>query len=287
MAGVNSTTPSIQRPFGGLPNEVAGRMATAQLDPLITGFGLGPNTPAYRRFQARLGGSTGPLADLIKYVQGFEPGVTAQAEKIGADAAARGSATFTSLQGQIDDLLGKLPGFEAVAAEGTRGAEAALGHAGDFARAAFDPTRDQPLYQESARRLLQTIRPGEAARGLEGSGAAQQAETDASRNLALDFARTQTGDQSTAIQNLLSASSGVQGAAGNQAQLAAGGIAPLEALMQAIPGLENLQAQKFQFPMQTVQQLLGLLTSGQAGGQGLLSATAPVVASESKGTKIL
>lgn len=259
--GNSSSTPTIVSPFGRMPQGLAHQLQGSVYGPWanLLGFGPGGNSPSAQKFagleqQLQSGQATGPLAGILSFLQGFEPGVPSQAQQIGSDAAARGSAAFTGLQGQIDNFLQQLPGFQDYVTQGAnltnQGAglvnqagglvnqgAGLLGQAGSeiqqsfpalqqaaqtagqganyaqqFAQQAFDPTSQSPLYGAAATRLLNVLRPGEAARGMLTGGAGQQSEQDALQNLSFQFAQNQQGNQSQAIQNLLGAGQGLTGA---------------------------------------------------------------------------
>ena len=138
----------------------------------------------------------------------------------------------------------------------------------------------QPLFQEASRNLLNTIRPGLAARGLEGGGEGQRAETDATRDLAFNFAQQQAAQQQAAVPLL-------GGAAQQGAQLSAAGIPIAGQGMEAVGQVANLLEQQYGIPLQAVQSIMQLLTSPQQSAQGLISATAPIGLPSSKGLNIL
>ncbi len=178
---------------------------------------------------------------------------------IGREVSARGSAAFEQLQSQIQQALGA----------DTQG----LQYAQRFATEAFSPTADQPLFQESSRRLLDSIRPGLAARGIEGGGAGARAESDATRDLAFQFAQGQQGREAAAIPLLQ--------------QAGQAGIAPAQEGVQGVGALSQLLQQQFGIPMQVTGQLLSLLTAGQSGTQNLISSTGPIGLPSSKGLNVL
>lgn len=269
-AGWSTSGTSLASPFGGLPQQLAGRSAR-QLEPVLQGFGLGAG-PRYDRFQQRLAGAQGPLADYIRQGEQFFPGVFGQAQQTGQEVSARGSAAYEQLQNQINQSLAALPQFQAGATQG-------LGYAEQYAKQAFDPTRDQPLYQEASRRLLDTIRPGLAARGLEGGGAGGRAESEATRDLAFNFAQQQRADQAQAIPQL-------QQAATTGAQLSQAGIPVAGQGLDAVSQLGQFLEASYGIPMQALQGVFGALTGAQQPAQNLAGITSPVALPHSKGMNL-
>lgn len=271
MAGVSGSQTSLAYPYGRISQQLAGA-EQRQLQPLLTAFGLGMG-PNYGRFEQRLQNAQGPLADLARFVQGFEPGIAGQAQQIGQETAARGEASYETLTNQINQSLAALPQYQA-------GAQQGLNYAEQFARQAYSPVAQQPLYQEASRNLLNTIRPGLAARGLEGGGAGQRAETEATRDLAFNFAQQQA-QQEAAVPGMLG------GAAQQGAQLSQAGIPVAQQGMQGVGEVANLLQQQYGIPLQAIGSIMQLLTSPQQGAQGLVQATAPIGLPSSKGLNVL
>src|SRR5215469_6748833 len=314
--GNQSSTPSIQRPFGYLPNHIAKQLYQQQFQPFLNQLGFGPQ-----------GAGTDILSQLTQQ-GGLLQQMIPQLQQIGTDASTRGSQAFQGLQGQIDQFLNalpglqteaqnqygnlsgqvssylnQLPGFQQTAQGGVNALQQGLGSVGQalgqtgqaaqygqqlageafgagsptsyaqqFAQQAFNPQSQNALYQQAGQRMLNMLRPGEAGRGLEQQGAAQQGEQDALRDLSFQVAQQQQGNQSQAIQNLLGAQAG-QGAALSPLLSAAGQIGQLGqaqgALGQGLGGMADLQAQLAQsgIPLTTglLQQLPGLAALQGAG----------------------
>lgn len=248
LAGQASGT-QLGHPFGALPNQLAGSLQQTEIGPLLHYLGFGPQagSAAAGRQASQLAGATGPLASLINQIRGFAPGVEGQAQTVGSNVAARGSQAFTSLTDQIN--------------QGLQANTANLGYARAYEKQAFDPTSDTPLFQEASQRLLDQIRPGLAARGIESAGAGQAAETSAIRDLTLGF------DQQKQ-QNQLAALSAVPAAASAGPGLAAGGLS-------AVPQYGATQEAAYQQPLQALSSILNLLTAGQQPGLALAGLTAP------------
>src|SRR5215472_14551331 len=323
--GSSGSDPSIQRPFGYLPNNIARQLYRQEFRPMLQelgfGGGQGPLAGLLGQLTGQGGGGAGfdPMGGSMgggSFLGSLLPGL----QQVGTDAATQGSQAFSGLQGQIDQFLNalpgfqteagnifgslggqvnqylqQLPGFQKTAQQGTGAIQQGLGtvgqalgetgqaagYGGQLAREAFgagsptsyaqqfDPQSQNALYQQSGNRLLNMLRPGEAARGLEQQGGAQDAESQALRDLSFSFAQNQQGNQTQAIQNLLGAQAGqgaalspllaaagqtgnlgqAQGAlgqglgtmAGLQSGLAQSGMGPIQQLLGAIPGLVNLQ----------------------------------------------
>ena len=271
LFGGSQTGVREQQPYGGLPYQLAGEIGGAQLNPLIRGLGFGGGQ-RFGRFEQQLAGAQGPLADLIRGIQGYAGTVTPEATAAGNQVSAQGSAAYQQAQAQIQQALGALPQYQEAANQG-------LGYAQDFARSAFDPTTSQPLYLEASRQLLDTIRPGLAARGIASAGAGQQAETDASRQLADQFAQRQQAMQQAAIPQL-------QQAAGGAQQLSQAGVPLAQQGMQDVQQLGQFLEARYGIPMQASAALMNLLTGGQQGGLALLGATGPQFTPASKSSGI-
>jgi hypothetical protein len=271
MAGVQGSSTSLSYPYGTISKQLAGR-EQQQLGPLLRAFGLGMD-PGYGRFESRLQGAQGPLGDLARFVQQFTGSVPGEAQQIGQQTAARGEASYETLTNQINQSLAALPQYQAAGQQG-------LDYAQQYAKQAFSPVAQQPLFQEASRNLLNSIRPGLAARGLAGGGEGQRAETDATRDLAFNFAQQQM-QQEAQVPGLLG------GAAQQGAQLSQAGIPVAGQGMQAVGEVANLLEQQYGIPLQAIGGIMQLLTSPQQGAQGLISATAPIGLPSSKGLNVL
>jgi hypothetical protein len=267
--GKTQSQTGVHSPFGGLPVGLASELRGAQLDPLIRGLGLGGDTRAQRGFEQRLSGATGPLADFIRGVRGFAPGVIGQSQGIGNQVAGQSQLDYNTLRSQIDQSLGALPNFQAAANQGL-----------DFARQsavdAYSPVRQQALFQQTSRNVLDPLRQSQAARGLESQGGAQQQEQNVLQNLGLSFAQNQLGQQQQALQGLQSAGQNALGT--SQAGIGIAG--------QYAPALQNLQSglsQQYLAPLQASGGLASLLSGGISPGIQLTGATSPQLGTSSKG----
>lgn len=254
MAGIQSSGTSIGRPFGDIPTQLAGR-EQRQLSPYLTGLGFDPSL----RFENRLAQAQGPEAALIRQLQGFLPGVYGQAQGLGQQTAARGEAGYEALTNQINQGLG-------ATGQG-------LQYAQQFARQAFSPTAEQPLYLEASREMLNQIRPGLAGRGLVGGGEGQRAETDATRDLRFSLLQQQAAQQA-AVPGML----GQAAMAGPQ--LAQGGLG-------AVGEAAQLGQQAYNTPLQALGSVLQMITAQQQPTSGLIGVTQPMGLGSSKGLNVL
>lgn len=253
--GNSSSHGEVLDPFGRMPHRVAHDLYSSEINPLLTFLGFGDQAGSKKgdKDAARLQGAQGPLADLIRSIPGLTSDIPGQAQDIGNTAAAEGTASYKQLTDQIDKSLGA--------------SDLALGYSEQVARDAFSPVANSDLYREAESRFLGGTRQGEAARGMLETGSAQAAESQGVSELALGFAGQQREAQSGAVQGL------------DQASTVGPGLA--SAQMQAVPQFVQLLTQKFGIPMEAAGGILQLLTAGQAGGMGLLQATAPMGSSSS------
>jgi len=159
----------------------------------------------------------------------------------GADEAlnlARGYTTGPAVRGAEDAVARARELLRGGAAEG--GASSALSLAQRYADRAASPIADEDLYQVATRRVLQQVRPGLAARGLEGGGGGAQMETDALRNMTFDFAQRRAAEQASTVQSLQSAAQGLSGIQQGAISGLGGATSNLGGLQQnALAGLGN------------------------------------------------
>jgi hypothetical protein len=227
----------------------------------------------------------------------------------GLDAARQQLQGARSLYEQAQ---GQLPGLQAISQQGTAGAQSALdlarqytggpaitGAEAQLARArqllgggpaetgagrglelaqryaeqAASPIGGEDLYQAATRRVLQQVRPGLAARGLEAGGAGAQAETDVLRDMALQARAQQAGQRQQTLQGLQAAAQGLGGLQ-TQAQQNVGAAAQglgglqqtgLAGLGQAATGLPQAAANQSALG----QTMLPYLQAVQQGTQGI------------------
>jgi hypothetical protein len=242
-----------------------GEQAVNQLQAAITQAGL--QMPEYMQ-----AGRTGLAAtqeglqmarDLAARASGRLPGLEALAGE-GTEAArqalglARGYTTGPAVTGAEAQLARarELLGGGAAEAGAGRGLELAQ----RYAEQAASPISGEDLYQAATRRVLQQVRPGLAARGLEAGGAGAQAETDVQRDLAMQFAARQAGQRQQTLQGLQGAA---QGLGGLQSQA-------LQNVGQAAQGLGGLQQAALGGVQQGVQGLQGAVGAQSQLGQTLL-----------------
>jgi RND superfamily putative drug exporter len=139
-----------------------------------------------------------------------------------------------------------------------QGAQTGVNLAQRYAQQAASPIQGEDLYQQAARRVMQQVQPGLAARGLEAGGAGAQALTEAQRDLAYQFAANQAQNRQATLQGLTGATSNL----GNITQ-------------QGISGLENAAGgvqQAAQGQAAIGQSLLPFMQALQQGGQNVQSA---------------
>jgi len=214
---------------------------------------------------------------------------------------------LTSAQDLANQYQGMLPGLQQTAAQGTAGAQTALDLARGaaqgpqlgasqqalnlaqrYAQQAASPIQGEDLYQAAARRVMQQVQPGLAARGLEAGGAGAQAQTEAMRDLAYKFAADQAANRQASLQGLTGAASnlgnlqqqgitglegasqGVQQAAQGQAGLGQSMLPYLQALQQGAQGIQGAAQQGAQMAM-AGPQLAGMQANAvQQLGQTLM-----------------
>jgi len=338
--GKNEQSQSVTSPFGTLPMRTAGAISRQQVTPLLMGLGLGTGRRAERlQQQIESGQAQGPLASAIRQIQQYAPGVISGATDIGQRVAREGEQAVNTLQQSITgaqqmmpewmaatreglgaarqgltsaqnlaaQYQGMLPGLQQTAAQGTAGAQQALGLAQQaaegpqlgasqqalnlaqrYAQQAASPIQGEDLYQAAARRVMQQVQPGLAARGLEAGGAGAQAQTEAMRDLAYKFAADQAANRQASLQGLTGAASnlgniqqqgitglegasqGVQQAAAGQAGLGQSMLPYLQALQQGAQGIQGAAQQGAQMAM-TGPQLAGMQANAvQQLGQTLM-----------------
>src|SRR4030095_7259568 len=255
-----------------------GEQAVNQLQAAITQAGL--QMPEYMQ-----AGRTGLAAtqqglqmarDLAARAEGRLAGLEALSQQ-GVDAAqqalglARGYTTGPAMTGAEARLARarELLGGGAAEAGGARGLELAQ----RYAEQAASPVGGEDLYQVAARRVLQQVRPGLAARGLEAGGAGAQAEQEMLRDLTMQFAAQRGQERQQTLQGLQGAAQGLGGLQ-TQAQqnvgAAAQGLGGLQAqglagLGQAAQGVQQAAAG----PRAIGQTMAPYLTGVQHGGQGI------------------
>lgn len=156
--GSQSSTPTVMSPFGGLPQRAAGQMFRQQISPLLMGMGLGVGPRAQRLQQQIMSGEArGPMADAIRSIQQFTPGVIGGAQGIGQQMSAQGAQANQALQQAIAAAQAQMPQYLQGTNQAFAAQQGALGSA-------------QDLYNQAAAQL-----PGLQAASQQGLGGAQQA----------------------------------------------------------------------------------------------------------------
>src|SRR5947207_3597890 len=237
-----------QNVYGQLPFQLAGGLGGMD-ERLLRYLGFGPQagTRAAGRQERRLAGATGPLAAAIRGIRGFAGDVIPQAEQVGREVSAAGSEAFTTLQQQVQQLLGAVP--------------EALGGAEQYFREAFGPTAMDPFFERATERAVQPHRSEFAARGLGDTGVEAGAEARLRSNLSEQFAQGQLGMQA--------------GAPGLLTSTAGAGIPGIAELLAALPTFQTSQLAPTALPLGQAGSLLNLLTAGQSPALSLLGLTGP------------
>jgi hypothetical protein len=324
--GKNESSTSIKSPFGSVPMTTANAISRQQIQPLLQGLGLGVGKNAQRiQGQIESGQARGPLAGAIRSIQQFAPNVINQARDVGNQQATQGAQAVAGQQAAIQQAQAALPQYQAAAntalggsqdalaraqellrgGAAQTGAETGVGLAQRYAQQAASPIAGEDLYQQAARRVMQQVQPGLAARGLEAGGAGAQAQADAQRNLAYQFAADQANQRQATLQGLTGqtsnlsgiqqgAISGVGQQAGNVGQAAqnaqgmsTAGVGLAGQNVGAVQQLGQFLQSQYGIPMQASGGLLNLLTAGVSPGLQMTQATAPIGAPQSKGYNII
>jgi hypothetical protein len=252
-------------PFGKLPFKLAAGENVGFSRPLQQGFaprGGGPGTPT----QNFIGQATPTLANVI-------PSYTA----LGGQIAGGAQGAYGAYQGQIDQFLSQLPGFQQQAGAATAGGGEALDYARTAAKEAFSPLEGRALFQEAANRTLAAMRPGEAARGALQTGAAGAQENQAISDLAFNALQQENANRQQAIQGVSGAAGNLGQLVGNQAQVAGLGPQAAGALFQAYPQLAQMLTQATGLPLEGANQALQFLSATQNPAYSLLRMVLPQV----------
>jgi hypothetical protein len=274
--------PAVASPFRDLPYNIAWGQRGGFAGPLATGFGLGdPQSRAYQQAQAKLGRSQGPLAGFIGQAQPVLANVIPQYAALGPELAAGARGAYNQYQGQIDQFLQQLPGFQAQAGEATGGGQEALGYARTAAREAFSPLQGRALFQEASQRALEAARPGMAARGALETGAAGAQESRMIQDLAFNALQQEQANRQAAIQGLGGAAGTLSNLVGQQAGIAGMGPQAAGNLFQAYPQLAQLLTQATGLPLEGASSALQFLQATQNPIYSLLRMVLPTVAQQS------
>jgi hypothetical protein len=260
--------PQVVSPFGELPYAMTTGMRRNFARPLGSAFGMGdPRSKWDQRNQATLARSTGPLANFIRQAQPTLAGVVPSYTALGGELASGARGAYGAYQGQIDQFLKQLPGFQEQAG-------AATGYARQAADEAFSPLKGRALFQEASQRALAAARPGMAARGALETGTAGAQEQGLIQDLAFNALQNEQANQQAAIQ-------GLSGAVGQQANIAGLGPQAAAQLFSAYPQLAQLLTQATGLPLEGANQALQFLTATQNPNYSLLRMVLPQVAQRS------
>jgi hypothetical protein len=286
--GMQTQSQHLTDPYGGMSKMAAQQLWQQMLGPMSTFLGIGAPAGSNKatKQQNRLDQATGPLGDVLRQFRGFETSIIPSAEQIGTQTAAQGSAAYQTLTSQIMDAMSQLPELQQVMGQALAGGQQGQELSSRYAEQAFSPVTGEDLYQGAARRLIQSMRPGEAARGMTG-GAGQQAETDALSNLALQQGQNQNAMQQFALQQLGGASSNLAGLTGQAQQLGQAGVGLAGQQMQAVSQLAQFLQQAYGIPMEAMGGIISMLMGGMQPAQNLVTQTAPITLSSGHGMNIL
>jgi hypothetical protein len=275
--------PVTKSPFGELPFNIAFGQRGGFAGPLATAFGLGdPRSRAYRQSQEKLGRSGGPLAGFISQAQPVLSNVIPQYAALGPELAAGARGAYNQYQGQIDQFLQQLPGFQAQAGQATAGGGEALDYARTAAREAFSPLQGRALFQEASQRALAAARPGMAARGALETGATGAQEQRMIQDLAFNALQQEQANRQAAVQGLGGAAGTLANLVGQQAGIAGMGTQAAGNLFQAYPQLAQILTQATGLPLEGASAALQFLNATQNPIYSLLRMVLPQVAQESQ-----
>jgi len=203
--------------------------------------------------------------------QAGQQGMTAAQQALTAAQGALGGPAQQGAQAALQRAQSLLTGGGA-----QTGAEQGVNLAQRFAQQMASPIQGEDIYQTAARRVMQQVGAGAAARGLEGGGAGTQAQYEAMTNLAGQMAQQQAANRQAALQ-------GLAGQTGNLANIQQGAITGAgqaagtlgNITQQGITGMENA-AQGVQQAAQGQAaiggSMLPFLQALQQGGQNVQQA---------------
>src|SRR5262252_10829069 len=242
---------------GQLPGwQQAGQMGLSAAEQGLTGA-----QDLYRQMQAQF-----PALQ-----QAGQQGMTAAQQALTAAQGALGGPAQQGAQAALTQAQNLLSGGAA-----QTGAQQGVNLAQRFAQQMASPIQGEDLYQTAARRVMQQVGAGAAARGLEGGGAGTQAQYEAMTNLAGQMAQNQAANRQAALQ-------GLAGQTGNLANIQQGAITGAgqaagtlgNITQQGITGMENA-AQGVQQAAQGQAaiggSMLPFLQALQQGGQNVQQA---------------
>jgi hypothetical protein len=280
---INESWLSTQSPFGQLPYSLARQQARQFAKPLTKAFGF--QTPG-RGFMENMtaGAAAGqPLPQTMMAMRDIVPTALSKSQEIGADIAARAPALYNTMQSQITNYLSSLPNFQSATERAMGRTESLAGQAQQQVSDVTAPGRTAAMFQEFAQPALQMANQQAAARGIAGTGAAQEGVEGLLRNMTADWL-AQQGNQ---ISQALTTAGGLNQGIGPLAQLGAGlGQTGIEAAgmgMNALPAYAQMLAQQYNLPMSTASNVLSMLQGSQDPTMKLLQLVAPTVGSESFG----
>jgi len=258
---------------------------------IISGRDQGPLASAIRQIQQYAPGVIGGAQNVGQQVsqqgqqanQALQQSIAAaqaqmpqwtQAAQQGLQASEQG---LTGAQSAYDYMQGLMPSLNQAGQQGMTAAQSALAaaqgalggpaqqaaqggvsQAQRFLNQMASPIQGEDIYQQAARRVMQQVGAGAAARGLEGGGAGQQAQYEAMTNLAGQMAQNQAQNRQAALQ-------GLTGATSNLGNITQQGITGLEGASQGVQQAAQGQAG-------IAGSLLPFVQALQQSGQGVQQA---------------
>jgi hypothetical protein len=262
-----SSDPRLISPFGSLPNRIA------------AGANVGFGRPLQQGFAPRQGRNAlpGPTSQFIGQATPVLGNVIPAYSQLGGQISQGAQGAYGAYQGQIDQFLQQLPGFQQQAGAATAGGAEGLDYARTAAREAFSPLQGRALFQEASQRALAAMRPGEAARGALQTGAAGAQENQAISDLAFNALQQEQANRQQAIQGVSGAAGNLGQLVGNQANIAGLGPQAAGSLFQAYPQLAQMLTQATGMPLEGANQALQFLTATQNPAYSLLRMVLPQV----------
>jgi len=285
-----------------------GKQAQRLQQAIASGKAQGPLASAIRQIQQYAPGVIGGATDIGRQVaqqggqavQGLEQSIAAaqaqlpqwtQAAQEGLQASEQGLTGAQNAYNQMQALMPSLnqagqAGMTAAqqaltAAQGAVGgpaqqaAQGGVNLAQRFANQMASPIQGEDLYQQAARRVMQNVGAGAAARGLEAGGAGQQAQYEAMTNLANQFGQQQAANRQAAL-------TGLTGATSNLGNITQQGITGLEGaatgVQQAAQGQAGIAGSLLPF-VQALQQG-GANVQGAAQGGAQIGMLGPQMAGQ-------
>ncbi|HKF98939.1 MAG TPA: hypothetical protein VKB20_11815 [Steroidobacteraceae bacterium] len=199
--------------------------------------------------QGLFGGMQGMMPGLLQAGQG---GLTGAQQAMAAAQGALGGPAQQGMQAAMNQAQNLLTGGAAQA-----GATQGLNLAQRYAQQMASPIQGEDLYQQAARRVMQSVGAQAGGAGLAGGGAGQQMQYEALTGLAGQMAQQQAANRQASLQGLAQQA----GTLGNLQQQA------IQGLTGAAGGLGNITQQGIQGALNAAQGVQQA-AMGQAGIYG-------------------